>query len=116
MDAAGTLNTAPSVSSQYFVSSPSYFFCIGDVGIQSIQVGSLYKPSRYFGETLYGTRVPVSFTSARFVRPARKRLARQFLVAPSESYLPGRGADFEQVLVSTVSRWAPWLGKFACVY
>ena len=38
------------------------------------------------------------------VRPARKRLARQFLVAPSESYLPERGADFEQVLVSTASR------------
>jgi hypothetical protein len=33
-----------------------------------------------------------------------KPLARQFLVAPSESYLPERGADFEQVLVSTVSR------------
>jgi hypothetical protein len=30
--------------------------------------------------------------------------ARQFLVAPTESYLSGRGADFEQVLVSTVSR------------
>jgi hypothetical protein len=43
--------------------------------------------------------VPVSFTSARFVRPARKRLARQFLVAPRESYLPERGADFERVLV-----------------
>jgi len=41
MDAAGTLNTAPSVSSQYFVSSASYFLGIGDVGIQSIQVGSL---------------------------------------------------------------------------
>ena len=64
-------------------------------------------------ETLYCTRVHVSFTSARssviatgfkHIVPSRKRLARQFLVAPSESYLPGRGADFGQVLVSTVSR------------
>src|SRR4029450_2893074 len=38
MDAAGTLNTAPSVSSQYFVSSASYFLGIGDVGIQSPSV------------------------------------------------------------------------------
>ena len=55
-------------------------------------------------KTLYCTRVPVSLTSACFFRPSRKRLARQFLVAPSEFYLPGRGADFGQVLVSPVSR------------
>ena len=65
--------------------------------------------------------MPVSFKLARFARLARKPLARQFLVARTESYLPGRGADFEQVLVSTVSRSAtcrvklPWLHSVTVV-
>jgi hypothetical protein len=55
------------------------------------------------GNSLLHSRACKFYFSA-FVRPSRKRLARQFLVAPIESYLPGRGADFGQVLVSTVSR------------
>ena len=52
MDAAGTLNTAPSVSSQYFVSSASYFLGIGDVGIQSIHRSSVLRGQK----SVFGSR------------------------------------------------------------
>jgi hypothetical protein len=104
MDAAGTVNTAP-------VSIQPILRKLGVILFwyrrRPYPVDENWQSMQAFpttGETLYCTRVPVRFTSARFVLPARKRLARQLLVAPTESYLPRRGADFEQVLVSTASR------------
>jgi hypothetical protein len=104
MDAAGIVNTA-SVSISPILRKLGVMLSWYrrhpypvDSSRQAIQAFPITR-----GNSLLHSRA-CKFTSARFVRLARKRLARQFLVAPTESYLPERGADFEQVLVSTASR------------
>ena len=105
MDAAGTLNTAPSVFKPILRKLAVILFWYRRCGVSGpVKSAADASVPDKSGKLFIATRVPVSFTYARFGRPARKRLARQFLVEQTESCLPGRGADFEQVLVSKASR------------
>jgi len=47
--------------------------------------------------SVHGSWITRRYPGRQAISSARKRLALQLLVASTESYLPGRGADFEQV-------------------
>lgn len=60
--------------------------------------------SHYFAELNQMHRLSTVFGWCKGKGPHISNSRFWFVVAQTQSYLPGRGADFEQVLVSTASR------------